>query len=155
MFLPINDPDLAKRLGYDWAKLTDDRRILRRECGVDLIKFPVNRFERTLVDDGVTLALYVSLRRGGQAVKGAGIIATEFRAAMRQFPDADELIAYKLSDGSSFIRPSGDKGYAAHARAGCVPVFELVINVRSLRAYVVNLAGGSVVEAAQPESVDA
>ncbi len=127
--------DQAARIaGLNKKKLSDDRCIMRREFGRDFL--PTARIGQPLLcsmADCVALMLYADFRRDGYPVKVAGVIASHFRAAIREFPNADQLTAIKLSNGATFVRPTDDKRLEAEFRAGRHIATELTINIDDLR----------------------
>lgn len=118
---------------YDLKKLTDDRTILRRETGQDFITRESSGRLTLDQDDVAALILYAEMRRAGQPVKFAGVFVSRIRAAMRDYPDADQIISATLENGSSFALPADGVDLTSGYTSGSYLLTATLIDVRNLR----------------------
>lgn len=131
MLMTLNEA--CKTANLDQKKLADDRTILRRETGTDFLSPPVNG--RTLCDrdDVAALALYAELRRAGQPVKVAGLMASRVRDAMLIDPEADQLTTITLTNGSTFTRPTSGLDIGSGFHSGGHILTATIVDARNLR----------------------
>lgn len=132
---------------YDLKKLSDDRTILRRETGHDFITRADNGRIVLDHDDVVALILYADLRRMDHPVKIAGVLASRIRAAMRDHPDAHQLVCVTLENGSAFTLPAEMLDLSSGYNSGQFLLTATLVDVRNLRQRVQRA-----VETYEPES---
>lgn len=135
---------------YDLKKLSDDRTILRREAGQDFITPGDNGRLALDIDDVAVLCGYADLRRAGYPVKLAGIVMSRLRAAMREWPQADQLTTVTLQNGSTFTLPAEMVEVTSGYTSGGYIFSANLLDVRNLRERICR-----VIEANEPEGEEA
>ena len=130
--------DIAR---YDLKKLIDDRTILRRETGEDFITRESSGRLTLDTDDVASLILYAEMRRAGHPVKIAGVLASRIRAAMRDYPDADQLVSVTLENGSAFALPAEMLDLSSGYNSGQFLLTAILVDCRNLRQRVQRRVG--------------
>lgn len=119
---------------YPPSHLIDERVTVRRECGHDfLTQVPAGKALVLDLDDAAALCGYADLRRAGYPVKLAGTITGRIRAAMRDYPDADQFVSVMLENGNTFTLPAEMLDLASGYNSGGYIVTATLIDVRNLR----------------------
>jgi hypothetical protein len=117
--------------------LIDDRVLIRRETGgPDIITRPAIGRPALDIDDAAALILYAEMRRAGQPVKFAGVFASRIRAAMRDYPDTDQLVSVTLENGNSFALPAEMLDLTTGYTSGQYLLTATLVDCRNLRARV-------------------
>ena len=122
--------------GYPQPNLIDERVLIRRECGDDIItQVPPGRPLALDIDDAAALCLYADLRNAQHSypVKLAGLIASRIRTAMRANPRADQLVTVTLANGFSFTLPTDDLDLTSGFNTGGYVTTALLVDVRNYR----------------------
>lgn len=124
--------ELADR--YPRKSLVDELIIIRGDNDNEdfLTRSPTGRFKLD-IDDVVALIRYVELRSDGYPVKLAGRLATTLRAAMRNYPEAEQIISVKLGNGFEFTLPADTVDLTTGLNSGSYVVAATLVDARNLR----------------------
>lgn len=138
--------------GYSQPHLIDERVVIRRECGDDIItQVPIGRPLALDIDDVAALCLYADLRNAQHSypVKLAGLIASRIRTAMRANPRSNQLITVTLANGFGFTLPADNVDLSSGFNTGGFVSTALLVDVRNYRERVERA-----IEAYEPEAED-
>jgi hypothetical protein len=112
-----------------------------------LTREPTDRSYRLGTDDAVGLHRYVELRNAGYPVKLAGRLATQLRNAMREHPEADQLVTVKLENGFEFTLPADTVDIRSGVNSGGRVVSATIFDCRNARERILRA-----IEAYEPEA---
>lgn len=114
--------------GWDFKKSSDDIA-----NGADFILTGANGRTICDTDDCATAFAYTDARKAGHTVRVAGAMAKRLRAAMRDYPDADQLTVVTLLNGSTFTQPTADLDLTTGYVSGGFVLTATMFDVRNLR----------------------
>jgi hypothetical protein len=125
--------ELADR--YPRKSLVDELIIVRGENDNEdfLTRSATGRF-KLVIDDVAALIRYVELRSAGYPVKLAGKLATTLRAAMREHPEADQLVTVTLENGFQFTLPADTVDLTSGYNSGGYVASATIVDCRNIRA---------------------
>jgi hypothetical protein len=120
---------------YPKKRLVDELVLVRRAAdnGDDFISRSNTGRLTPDIDDTAALCGYADLIRAGYPVKLAGVIMSRIRAAMRDYPEADQLVTVTLENGNRFTLPADTVDLRSGYNSGGYVTFALTADCRNLR----------------------
>ncbi len=113
-----------------------DELVLVRSATADADDFMTRSETGRLIpdlDDAAALCGYADLIRVGYPVKLAGIAMSRVRAAMRDWPSADQIVTVTLENGKTFALPADKVDVASGYTSGGYIFAANLVDVRNLR----------------------